>query len=56
MSDPREPRQEPAEQRESPELDLGAEIIRDLEPQRSHAEAVRGGSDHPYCTIPGARL
>jgi hypothetical protein len=52
MSDPKERRREPAEQRESRELHLGAEIIKDLEPDPDDADGVRGGSDHPYCTIP----
>ncbi|MGN6867157.1 MAG: hypothetical protein ACTHMY_02015 [Solirubrobacteraceae bacterium] len=52
MSDPKEPRREPAEHRELGELDLGAETVKDLEPDRHDAIAVRGGSDHPMCTIP----
>ena len=54
MSDPKEPRRESAEQRESRELELGAETVTDLEPHPDDADGVRGGSDHPYCTIPAA--
>lgn len=55
MGDPKEQRKSVG-QRESIELDLEAETVTDLEPKEI-ADAVRGGSDHPMCTIPGrARL
>jgi hypothetical protein len=57
MSDPKQQRRESAEQREPVALRVDAETIEDLEPDLDNADGVRGGSDHPMCTIPkGARL
>jgi hypothetical protein len=52
MSSPKEARREPAEQRELAELDLSAETVKDLEPDPDDTDGVRGGSEHPMCTIP----
>jgi hypothetical protein len=52
MSDPKQQPPESSEPRESRELELGAEIIKDLEPHPGDANGVRGGSDNPWCHIP----
>jgi len=52
MSDPQQQRRESAKRLESRELELGAETVEDLEPHSEDADAVRGGSDNPWCHIP----
>jgi hypothetical protein len=42
---------DPKDHRDSDELDLGAETVKDLEPSGDEAEDVRGGATLDCCSV-----